>query len=855
VVIGVPEQQKATCVAVRPDGARLAIGTADGRVLIGDVDSGAVIGKLQRSDHVIRIAWAADSSRLLVADTSGRIAFYDGDGGSAQWELETGHGYLRDISLDPSGDRLATCGSDGMVRVWDGSSMKMLWENGQPERSYNAVGFSGDVVAIGSSSGAFVVFKGPGEHGALFNGSLFGWGVSALAINPHSKAAVFGGDRGGMQATSTDLEGMWPKLHSWRQTPPKPICVNTMQFSPDGKRFVAACSDGAALVFDWGEPPSQTGVELGKPFWLRRPKPSWTEAFIISGACFDPSGQIVYTCSFDGSVRRWDLRDERPLESTLLLTVAGEPPAGESDQEEGLHWRWGLVVGKPTEPLKLPRWKLSMPSLRPQVFPHCVEDERELPLALLVLGDFSGREDPEPLEQRTVHPVDQSNFDRVMQLLKPSVEVTVGDAAEPTELVFSALSDFDPLSIAAKLGQDGGQRKPEALRAVAALFGDDRFIRLERIWRGLWLMAGRGAEVGDVLIRMVNCSKEDLFIDFEDAPDLERSGLGRLMLAAEYGGWGGTPYAAVITDYTFEDSREDQAMLAACALVGNKALAPFFVQAGPKLLGLQSWTELIATRDLGEGALASALEQSANPFCFEVAPSFTELRSRSEAVFLGLCLPRVVVRPPIAFGQEGCLAPSHAGAAFAVGCQLIQSFGGHRTCSYFDDQPMRTAEALKQAAGYSVEVVVDDERARELSRLGFIPTAPADDGQVRIVSAVSCYRPPGLRQGGSSGMAHEVRRALGCTFIVSRLVQQLRLLALGSTQRDPQQLAALLDGWLQTLVEAMNKGFGGSEFDPPFVAKINQRPEEPRHPAQVSLSLPASYDAQRLVVGLETEFA
>jgi ABC-2 type transport system ATP-binding protein len=34
---------------------------------------------------------------------------------------------------------------------------------------------------------------------------------------------------------------------------------------------------------------------LGSTFWARTPKPAWHRGFIVSGACFDPTADLIYT--------------------------------------------------------------------------------------------------------------------------------------------------------------------------------------------------------------------------------------------------------------------------------------------------------------------------------------------------------------------------------------------------------------------------------------------------------------------------------------------------------------------------------------------------------------------------------
>jgi type VI secretion system protein ImpB len=81
------------------------------------------------------------------------------------------------------------------------------------------------------------------------------------------------------------------------------------------------------------------------------------------------------------------------------------------------------------------------------------KEEIELPLKLLVVGDFTQRQDDTPLEDRARVGIDKNNFNSVMkeQNLKLDAVVpnTLAGAGEmPVSLKFDSLEDFSPTGIA-----------------------------------------------------------------------------------------------------------------------------------------------------------------------------------------------------------------------------------------------------------------------------------------------------------------------------------------------------------------------------------------------------------------------
>lgn len=83
------------------------------------------------------------------------------------------------------------------------------------------------------------------------------------------------------------------------------------------------------------------------------------------------------------------------------------------------------------------------------------KEEVELPLKLLMLGDYTNRPDPRPLEDRKPINVDKDNFSKVMAEHKLALSFNVADRLSDQEnseltvnLKFRRLSDMEPEAIA-----------------------------------------------------------------------------------------------------------------------------------------------------------------------------------------------------------------------------------------------------------------------------------------------------------------------------------------------------------------------------------------------------------------------
>ncbi len=86
--------------------------------------------------------------------------------------------------------------------------------------------------------------------------------------------------------------------------------------------------------------------------------------------------------------------------------------------------------------------------------------EVELPLKLLVLGDFTLRDDDTPIEEMKPINIDKDNFNEVLKGQKLSLDLTVPnrldakaapDAALAINLKFDSINDFSPDAIVEKV--------------------------------------------------------------------------------------------------------------------------------------------------------------------------------------------------------------------------------------------------------------------------------------------------------------------------------------------------------------------------------------------------------------------
>ncbi len=345
------------------------------------------------------------------------------------------------------------------------------------------------------------------------------------------------------------------------------------------------------------------------------------------------------------------------------------------------------------------------------------------------------------------------------------------------------------------------------------------FQKLESTWRSIKYLVDHSDSRENIQLEVINATKQDLIDDFEDSPELVKSGYYRSIYTAEYGTFGGVPYGAIVTDFDFAHGYEDIRLMQNLASVSAMAHVPLLANTPPEMFGDESFEALPKMRDLKAH------------FDSPEYAKWRAFRENEDTRYIGLCMPRFMLRQPYEPGQntervfhfEEDVREKHDNylwgpASFAMAARCSAAFAATSWCADIigpqsggevEDLPLHQYDSMGQVqTKLPVEVQLSERREYELSEEGFIGlTFRKGSDNAAFFSANSVQKPKTFgRNDKDSELNYRLGTQLPYMFLISRVAHYLKVMqreAIGSyTSRE--RLESQLQWWLSmhTISEA-----------------------------------------------------
>ena len=267
-----------------------------------------------------------------------------------------------------------------------------------------------------------------------------------------------------------------------------------------------------------------------------------------------------------------------------------------------------------------------------------------------------------------------------------------------------------------------------------AVIHSEQFKAMESQWLALYDLIQNTNFRANVVIDILDVSKDDLYMDFDsNSVDITGSALFKKIYIAEYDQYGGQPYGSIIGLYEFYHTPHDEFWLKIMGKIAAASHAPFIGAVSPKFFGCETMDELAAFKDV-EGLISQPRYGSWNT-----------LRDSEVAAYIGLTLPRYILRLPydpetnpagkLNFKEEvrgnNSLDYLWGSATMLFAKNMVRSFIGSGWCQYLRGPKggglvpglpvhmfnIRGEEEMK----IPVEMTIPDYRELEFANAGFIP--------------------------------------------------------------------------------------------------------------------------------------
>ena len=278
-------------VTFSPDGATLASGSADGTVLLRDVETGNAAG-LSGHESLSSMALSPDGMTLASGNVDGTVHLWDVVTG--QVKATFGNPWaVTSVAFSPDGMTLANGNVDATVHLWDVATGQVKATFGHPW-AVTSVAFSPDGMTLASGD---------------FNGTVRLWDVATgqvkATLQGHTvwaTSVAFSPD--GMTLASGDYNGT---VHLWDVATGQVKAtlqghtrsVTSVAFSPDGAILASGSWDDTVRLWDVATGQVEATLQGHTRF--------------VTSVEFSPDGMTLASGSWDGTMLLWDVETREQI--------------------------------------------------------------------------------------------------------------------------------------------------------------------------------------------------------------------------------------------------------------------------------------------------------------------------------------------------------------------------------------------------------------------------------------------------------------------------------------------------------------------------------------------------------------
>jgi type VI secretion system protein ImpC len=344
-----------------------------------------------------------------------------------------------------------------------------------------------------------------------------------------------------------------------------------------------------------------------------------------------------------------------------------------------------------------------------------------------------------------------------------------------------------------------------------------KFQELESAWRGLKFLVDRTDFRKNIKIEILDISKDSLRESFEEAPELIQSGLYKHIYTDAYDQPGADPYATMISNYEFENSPKDIALLQDVSKVAAAAHCPFIGSIGPKFFGKSSMEEWKKIPDL------NAHMETADYI------KWRSFRESEDSRYVGLVFPRFLLRLPYgpdtvkvkSFNYvENVKGPDHekylwGNSSFGFAGNMMRAFINDGWCVQIrgpqaggkvEDLPVHLYDIGKgKQMKIPTEIPIDETLDFNCANLGFIPFSHYQGKDFACFFSANSTQKPTIYDLPEATANSRINTRLPYIYLSTRIAHYLKVMQrenIGTT-KDRLKIEQELDTWIRGYVTEM----------------------------------------------------
>ncbi len=281
---------------------------------------------------------------------------------------------------------------------------------------------------------------------------------------------------------------------------------------------------------------------------------------------------------------------------------------------------------------------------------------------------------------------------------------------------------------------------------------------LEARWRGLSYIIDAKENSSEIIIKLLDITWQEMHRDLTRHMEFDQSELFAKIYSAEFGSPGGKPFGLLIGDYTAHiqgpTTKFDFDVLEGMASIAAASFAPFVAAVAPTAFGVDDFANPLSFSSLDK------------LFKQEAYGRWRQLRNHPDTRFVGLTMPRVILRAPyenlrihrgsFRFQEKVTENIEHylwGNGSFAFGVAVVRSFlltgwpGTIRGAKPADEAggiieglPVITHYHGNLIEKFSTELLIDTQDESYIADSGLIPICQyADTGKAILYSNASVF--------------------------------------------------------------------------------------------------------------------